>query len=286
MRARPQRPLVALLAALAVGCSPPPPGPARGEPGWAELEDGLELGLFPVDPAQPGGGSIHVVRLDPARFELRLLNASGADGVRRTARQWSEREGLAATINASMYQEDYVTAVSLMRRDGHINNGHLTKHRAVLMFDRVDPDDPPTALVDLSCESYDDWKDRYRSHVQSIRMVSCHGENVWAPGDRRWSTAAIGVDERGRTLFVHAGTPLTTHELIDRVLELPLRLAGLMYAEGGPQAQLYVDSETVKLELVGRFESVPGASAGAWPVPNVIGAVRRPAGGAGAGRSR
>lgn len=266
---------LAVAIVAAAGCVTPPPPRATGETPWAELESGLFLGLFPVDPERPGRGSIHVVRLDPARFELRLVSASGDDGTRRSARQWSERAGLAVSINASLYQEDYSTSVSLMRSATHVNNAHLTRHRSLLMFDPVDPADPPVALVDLACEPYDAWKERYRSQVQSIRMVSCDRENVWAPGTRRWSTAAVGIDGVGHPLFIHVGTPLDTHSLIDRLLELPIDLARLMYTEGGPQAQLYVDSTSMRLELVGQIEAVGRASAGAWPVPNVIGAVRR-----------
>jgi hypothetical protein len=51
-----------------------------------------------------------------------------------------------------------------------------------------------------------------------------------------------------------------------------------MYVEGGPEAQLYVRGGGREVELVGSrgtslFDS--GDNQRAWPVPNVIGLVRR-----------
>jgi hypothetical protein len=48
-----------------------------------------------------------------------------------------------------------------------------------------------------------------------------------------------------------------------------------MYAEGGPAAQLYVRSGSVEHELVGMHEALLAEENQAWPVPNVIGVVRR-----------
>jgi hypothetical protein len=43
--------------------------------GWRTLEPGLELGLFDGPPAGEEARPIAVVRIDPARFELKLRNA-------------------------------------------------------------------------------------------------------------------------------------------------------------------------------------------------------------------
>ena len=68
-----------------------------------------------------------------------LLNSSAApDGSRLTAKQWAERFGLVAAINASLYQTDHRTSVSLMKSRTHTNNPRLSQHNAVLLFDRLD----------------------------------------------------------------------------------------------------------------------------------------------------
>jgi hypothetical protein len=247
---------------------------------WERLEPGLELGVLTAPhPSSQGDSKIHVLRIDPHRFELRLLNASApGQGEELTAREWSRRHDLVAAVNAGMYAEDHRTSVGLMRTRAHVNNPRLTRDKAVLAFDPQSPGMPPVKLIDRGCDDFEAWKTHYGAFVQSIRMVSCKGENVWARGGQEWSIAAVGVDRRGRLLFIHSRSPYTPHDLIENLLSLPLGLAGAMYVEGGPEAQLYIHSGDREIERVGSrgtslFDS--GDNDRAWPVPNVLGVVRR-----------
>jgi hypothetical protein len=252
---------------------------APAAPAWQALEPGLEYALLD-GPASgsPGDGKIAAVRIDPARFELRLANASApGQGELRTAREWAYRTGASAAINASMYQEDYRTSVSLMRSRDHVNQRRLSKDKAVLAFDPLVSGVPAVRMVDRECEDLSDAERRYGTLVQSIRMISCERRNVWAPSDRRFSTAAIGLDAKGRVLFFHARTPWPVHDLVKALLELPIDLAQAMYVEGGPEAQLFARGGGREIERLGTFERAPGAAdtGKAWPVPNVIVAVRK-----------
>jgi Phosphodiester glycosidase len=108
-------------------------------------------------------------------------------------------------------------------------------------------------------------------------MVSCARANVWTQQpENKWSTAAIGIDQRGRLLFIHVRSPLSTHDLIDALLALPLELREAMYVEGGPEAQLYVHAGGRELEFVGShgssFAGIENTMA--LPIPNVLG-IRR-----------
>jgi uncharacterized protein YigE (DUF2233 family) len=220
-------------------------------------------------------GRITVVRVDPARFDLRLLTASGpGEGETHTGRAWAYRVGASAVINAAMYQEDYRTSVSLMRTGDHVNQRRLSKDKAVLAFDPIVSGVPPVKIVDRDCERLDDAAVRYGTLIQSIRMISCDGRNVWAPSERRFSAAAIGVDRSGRVLFIHARTAWPVHDLVDALLAAPLELAQAMYVEGGPEAQLFARGGGKELERVGTFEGAD-TNARAWPVPNVVAAVRK-----------
>jgi hypothetical protein len=261
----------ALIAALL--CAPAPHAPA-----WQALEPGLDYVLLDGPPADGvGDGKIAVLRIDPARFELRLANASApSEGALLTARAWAYRTGASAAINASMYQEDYRTSVSLMRTRDHVNQRRVSKDKAVLAFDPLVSGVPPVRIVDRDCEDLVDAEHRYGTLVQSIRMISCERRNVWAPSERRFSTAAIGVDTKGRVLFIHARTPWPVHDLVKALLALPIELAQAMYVEGGPEAQLFARAGGREVERVGLFERAPRApEVQAWPVPNVIVAVRK-----------
>jgi hypothetical protein len=218
--------------------------PVFSDPGWRQLEPGLELGVFPV-PDAAKTGAVHVLRIDPVYFEFHLLNASAATPPQlRNTREWSRDHNLVAAINASMYQQDYLSSVSLMRTSGHINNPRLSKDRAVLAFGRRAADVPALRIIDRQCENFGDWEPHYRTFVQSIRMISCTGQNVWRSNAQRtlpqrtWSTAAIAVDDRGRGLFIHVRMPHNTHDLINVLLALPIGISRAMYTEGGREAQL------------------------------------------------
>ncbi len=255
------------------------PADAPASP-WRELEPGLEWAeLAAPRPAAIGDSTIRVLRIDPERFELRLLNASAGDvGTLRTARDWAQQHDLVAAINASMYQTDYRSSVSLMINRGHVNNPRVSKDNSVLAFDRKDADVPRVQIIDRKCQDFDGLREHYRVLVQSIRMISCHGHNVWSQQDQEWSTAAIGMDAAGRVLFIHCRSPYSVHDLIDMLLGLPLGLRNAMYVEGGPEAQLYVRAGGVDLELFGSLETglfEADANPGAWPIPNAIGVARR-----------
>ncbi|HVO19733.1 MAG TPA: phosphodiester glycosidase family protein [Anaeromyxobacter sp.] len=265
--------VLALAAALlSVGL----PDPA---PGWRTLEPGLEVGMFDGPPGAPGDGKIAVVRIDPGLFELRLLNASApGQGAPRSARGWAEKAGASAVINAAMYQEDYRTSVSLMRTRDHVNQRHVSRDRAALAFDPADRALPRVRIVDRDCDDLEAATRAYGTVVQSIRMVSCQRRNVWAPSPRRASVAAVGLDGRGRVLFLHARSAWPVHDLVDALLALPIDLKQAMYVEGGPEAQLFARGGGVEVERLGAFEAAVAAppAGDGWPVPNVIAAVRRP----------
>jgi hypothetical protein len=263
--------MLALAAALLLAGPPAAPG------AWQPLEPGLEVALLDGPAGAVGDGKIAVVRVDPARFELKLLNASApGEGGLFTARAWAARAGAAAAINASMYQHDFRTSVSLMRTRAHVNQRRVSKDKAVLAFDPLDRALAPVRMIDRDCEELDATAARYGTVVQSIRMVSCDRKNVWAASPRRFSAAAIGVDGKGRVLFIHARSPWPVHELVNALLALPIDLRQAMYVEGGPEAQLYARGGGREVERIGVFEAAPEAqNKDAWPVPNVIAAVRR-----------
>ncbi|MBW2410282.1 MAG: phosphodiester glycosidase family protein [Deltaproteobacteria bacterium] len=243
---------------------------------WQRLADGLELGIFPSPQrAEYGDSLIRILRMDPQYFELKLMNTSASkDGRPLTAKQWCRQNGLVAAINASMYQADHKTSVSLMRKRSHVNNPRLSKDKTILAFDRLASNVPKVRIIDRQCEDFNRWKSKYGTLVQSIRMISCKGENVWSQQARKWSTAAIGTDHQGRVLFIHVGSPYSTHDLINILRILPLDINRAMYSEGGPQAQLYIRYGKKEHEFVGQFDLKLNENINSpvfWPIPNVIG---------------
>ena len=246
---------------------------------WKKLELGLELGSFvPAQKSQFGDSVVRVLRIDLKHFQFRLLNASAQPrGQQKSVKDWVLEHGLVAGINASMYQKDNLTSVSYMRTRDHINSKWVSKDRTFLAFDPKEKSLPAAKIFDLDCEDFEKVRNQYKSLVQSIRMVSCNGENVWDQQEKKWSTAAIGMDSKGRMLFIHVRSPYSTHDFINILLGLPIDLKRAMYVEGGKDAQLYVNTGKDEFEFLGSYSTAVDGTNGnsiAWPIPNIVGIAR------------
>jgi hypothetical protein len=255
-------------------------GTAAADRAWTTLGDGLELGRFPLAGQGSPPATVHVLRVDPRRWELTLHGLPSGGSTGYTAREWSRREGLVAAINAGLYQEDYRTHSGYMRADGTIYSRGTNGYLSAAAFDPLNPQDPPFRLFDLDDDPLEAVIGRYRRVVQNLRMVKRPGENRWSSQERRWSEAALGEDREGRALLIFCGAPLPLDRLIDAVLALPLGLVAAQHLEGGTQAQLFVAAGGQTVELVGGHEGVfpaPEPNRPAWPIPNVIGVRARPA---------
>jgi hypothetical protein len=235
---------------------------------WQTLAPGLELGRF-------GDPPITVVRVDPARYEFHVLSAKTL-GLKaaRTAPEWVERQRMVGAINASMFQGDHLTSVGYMRDGKGVNNNSWNKDNAVFVSRPRRPGLPPVRILDRSCEDAVGLAKEYGVVVQNIRMIDCRRRNIWAPQPRKWSTACVGMDGRGRVLLIHTRAPYVTHDLVDVLLKQPLGLERLMYVEGGPEASLYVKvGGGAVVSEVGSFETgffENDTNQVFWPLPNVI----------------
>ena len=264
--------LALALLLLTPAASPAPP--------WQTLAPGFELGRF-LSPRQSdvGDSTLVVVRVDPKRYELRLLSASLLPGGKpKTAPEWAEQHGALAVINASMFRTDGRTSLGYMRQGDAFNNRGWNKDNAVFVAGPREKRLPGAQILDRSCQDVPALASRYATVVQNIRMLDCAGRNIWAQQPKRWSTAAVGADDAGRILFIHARSPWSTHDLIDILLGLKIGLRRLMYVEGGPEASLYAKAFGKEVRAMGSFETgfwENDLNILFWPIPNVIAVMAR-----------
>jgi hypothetical protein len=210
-----------------------------------------------------------------------------------SVKEWARRFGFLAAINAGMYQSDISTSIGFMKNFEHVNNSWFSKNlKAVLAFNPKDDFRPGVRIIDTSCSDFAGLREKYNTFIQGIRMIDCGQRNVWGREDKSWSIAALGVDKDGNVLFIFTRSPYMVHDFIEIILGLPISIYNAIYLEGGVEASLYVSSGGFEMEKVGgygtRFYNKYGNSA-SWPVPNVIGIVRKTRGrpdaaAAGAGR--
>ena len=252
---------------------------ARAE--WRSLAPGLDLGSF------AGKGSakdveLIVLRVDPAKWELGVhgVTAHGLDAG-LTAKEWCERQGLVAAINAGMYATDTRTHVGYLRDGKHLNSSHRNSYQSIAVFRPRGKDAPAFRIVDLDVPeaSFDSLLARYDGVVQNLRLIKRPRENRWSQQPKTWSEAALGEDKHGRALLIFCGTPLSMHDFNMNVLAAKeLDLVCAQHLEGGRQAQLYVRVGDVERDLTGTSTEVFTSAddpAAAWPIPNVLGVRRR-----------
>jgi len=241
---------------------------------WRSLRPGLEVAEFEAaEPSDIGDSRIRVVRVDPAHLQLVLASAVLGDGTSRTARGWSQREGFLVATNPGMFRPDG-RSTGLMQIGAALVNPELSGDKAVLAFDPVDASLPPVRIIDRECDDLARLRPRYRQMVQSIRMLSCTGQNVWSAQERQWSHSVIGIDRQGRVLLIHARSPWSTHTFVELLRSLPIDLDRLQYGEGGPEAQLYLAAGDFQAEWWGSYETGFNENDDndrAWPIPNVLG---------------
>lgn len=231
---------------------------------------GLEMLRFDVDTRRPHAeGEVHVVRVDPARWELAVLSAAQhADGKKRTLAAWGREFGLEAAVNAGMYQADDATHVGFCQVAGQVLSAGVNHYQSAFVCDPVDTVDARFALVDLDETPLAALRLRYRTVVQNLRLIKHPARNRWSPGRQRWREAALAQDDRGRALLILCTRPLDMHAFNEMLLALPLGVVAAQHLEGSAAAGLWV-----RTAESGAGRTATGGSA----VPNVLVVRARPA---------
>jgi hypothetical protein len=240
------------------------------------LADGLALGRFKTTVESPVGDSIiTVLRADPAKWEMVLLSIDQlemSNGL--AAREWGERFGLTAVINAGMFATDYRTHVGYMSCGGHVNSSRWNDYLSVAAFAPRDTGLRLFRIFDLDEVAHDSIASRYDCVVQNLRLIKRTGENRWSPQEKKWSEAALAEDADGNILFVFSRSPYSMHQLNEMLMVLPINLVCAQHLEGGPEAQLFLKLDADTLDLWGTYETgfkEDGQNRTAWPIPNVLG---------------
>jgi hypothetical protein len=248
----------------------PSPCAAPAELGPSLTAEQVALTFTPA----AGPPCIDLVRADVAtRYRLRVLTSARQDRRSQPAPTWRETYHLVAVTNAGMFHSDG-KPVALIVEDGDAVSKNNKKYPGYLAFDPHDATDPPVAIAGRDCAGFslDDLRKRYRSIVQSPRLLGCSGEALPWQDKKQYSAAAIGLDRSGRVVFIHARAALTMAELSQTLASLDL--AGALFLEGGPEASLAVRGSEGELLRMGSYETgfvENDANQAFWWLPNVIG---------------
>jgi hypothetical protein len=245
---------------------------------WRPIASGMDLTTFVAAKRSPIGDSvITVIRIDPRLWQLEFVGLSQTAGTSgSSAREWCRAHGLTACINAGMFAVDYKTHVGFLRFREHVNSSRVNGYQSVAAFDPKVAGAAPFRIFDLDAAgvSMERILGDYASAVQNLRLIKRTGSNRWSQQPTAWSEAALGEDAEGRILFILSRSPFSMHDLNRELLAGGVGLVAAQHLEGGPEAQLYVKTGSVELELFGSYETSfreNDANASPWPIPNVLG---------------
>jgi uncharacterized protein YigE (DUF2233 family) len=247
-------------------------------PTIANLGEGLshERKHLRATPATSIEPCFDVVRADLSRYQLRVLTKA-QEGSSLPAPQWRDRYKLVAVTNAGMFHSQGAP-VGLVIQDGVAVSSDNRKFLGYLAFDPRSPADPPAIIAGRDCPGFDlaALRTRYRSIVQSGRLLGCAGEALPWSDTKQYSAAAIGIDREGRAVFIHTRAAVHMTELAQAVTALGL--VGALFLEGGPEASLVVRGTSGDLTRVGSYETnfvENDENKSFWWLPNVVALERR-----------
>lgn len=255
-------------------------GPTKLE--WRNLQPGLELATIDLSAQAPlGQRRLIAVRVDPRRAQLTLALATARDKRPRSAGDWCKAAGLAVTINAGMFRDDGLSSVGHLVDGAHVNSSRwVDKYQSALALGPRDPQQPPAVMVDLDEPGAREKLGGYKTVIQNLRLIKStagHGRNVWPDQPRRWSEAAVALDDQSRVLFLFSRAPLSMAEFNRQLLALPLGIQRAMHVEGGPEASLSIHVGGVDVDYFGSYETgfvENDDNERPWPIPNVLGVVK------------
>jgi hypothetical protein len=247
----------------------------------------IEKGLFVTDIAAPkltriSDYKVTILKIDPQYFTFHLVTASRYDSLQRTVKEWCELEGLIAAINAGMYGgKSRISNVGYMKDFDHINNPNIKEnYKAMAAFNSQDNTLPPFKIIDMVNEDWGNYKEKYNSFTQSMRMIDNNRKPMlWKQKYKmRSSMVVLATDKQGNVLFVFTRSPFTPNEFSDFLLKIPIQIQTAMYLEGGPESSLYVNNGEIIIEKIGSYVSRTFAHDRNYEfrkMPNVIGIKRK-----------
>jgi hypothetical protein len=215
---------------------------------WQKIEVMLEDGM--------NTAQFYLFQLDPREYEFTLLSISEQQTTPKTAREWCDIYGYEICFNAGMFARDNNRSLGFCKNYDHIINPRLNRHNSVLAFNPKNPEDPPLRIIDRRCENFDSIGNRYNSLLQSIRMLGCGGGNAWNKSDKRHSILALAMDRQNNLLLLYAEQPLAGYDFINLVVAEKPDIKKMMYLEGGAHASLYINTDSLKINLSGLLEGL------------------------------
>jgi hypothetical protein len=227
---------------------------------WKQLSEGLDYTeINGPHVSKYSDSKVCVLKINPDLFEFNLVVATEYDSIQRTIKEWCEMKSLTAAINAGMYSlKDHISGTGYLQSFDHINNPVFKEgFNALAVFNPKDKNLPPFQIIDMVNQDWKTLQKDYNSCFQSIRMIDNLGQGIY------WkkkpllscSMSVLAMDRSGNVLFLFSRSPYNANEYTKFMLGSPLNIQTAMYLEGGPEASLYIKTDTSEIIKFGSYVS-------------------------------
>jgi hypothetical protein len=245
---------------------------------WQHLHDGLDYcETNAPEKSIVNDSKISILKINPDRFEFRMLSGSENGDSTRTAPQWAKDFKMDVVINAGMYDlGKTLSNKAYLQNYQHFNNPNFNPNfGAMIAFNPKDSLLPNFKIADLSCYKWDSLKTKYNSFSQGMRMLDCNGKALtWNKRNQSCSMLLAAADNDGNIYFIFSRSPYSHNDMICFLLQMPVSLENAIYLEGGPETSMYIHAGDTTIEKVGSYisGSYPNDdNKSFWKLPNVIG---------------
>ncbi|MCF8032090.1 MAG: phosphodiester glycosidase family protein [Desulfarculaceae bacterium] len=233
--------LVPLLAGLL--CCPWPAwsaGEAKPpELRWRSLAPGLEFTLSQdLAPARSGGPGMAILRIDPQRYDFKVLAApEGEEG--RTAEQWQEESKALAVFNAGLYTPEG-RHLGYLLANGRRLSPMVPQQDGIFLAGPKSQGQPRARIIDLRYTSFDPKFSPYTQAAQSLMLLDRFGQVRVRRSPKVASRTALASDQQGRILVLVTEGGHTLWELAQALKASGLGLREVMTLDGGAESQLEI----------------------------------------------
>lgn len=246
---------------------------------WRRIDEGLHIATYYPSLFRKRKEPITILRIDPKEYRFRTYSSDQYKHGTITVKEWVKQYNLIGAVNAGMYLPDYKTNVGFMQHYNYRNNPRNNKkYKSYAAFNPRVRGVRPFEIFDAEDISLDEIKKKYYTIIQNLRLIKKHGENRWERQRRRWSEAALGIDDKGNVLLIYSAEPYTMYDFNEILLKLPIGLQAAQHLEGGPDASLYLKHNGIEYKGHGEYDFgyvEPENPRTFWPIPNIIGFVKR-----------
>ena len=247
------------------------------QPRLRSLRPGLEFGMWRGEPyCRRGSSEIAVLRVDPARFPLRVAHyTTQPDGIPLDIMEWQHRLNAVAVFNAGQYYPDYSYMGLFVSGGRTISSRIHPEFQAALVADPKSGG-PRARVLDLSEHGLNPSALPWREIAQSFMLFDRSGTLRVRKTPQIANRTAVAEDREGRIVILVTEGGYTLSEFAGLLKTGPLGLTHAMSMDGGDEAELCVRVDNfayTSFGHLGRDGRVAHPTNPTVPLPAVIAVV-------------